>query len=158
MIKVYKMNGKTESHEVFVMGKTTVKVTFTKGDLNPRNRIPAKYSTSSPIVQAVIESDPRFGKTIFLDKVYGDVASGVSPVSSSDAAPTVASKKAKTKAASSEATKSSVKEMPEVVSLADAVTVLTAEGVSAAEFDGTVAGAQKIAKGLGISFPNLKGE
>ena len=37
MIKVYKMNGKTESHEVFNLGKTVIKVTFTKGNLDPKN-------------------------------------------------------------------------------------------------------------------------
>ena len=48
--------------------------------------------------------------------------------------------------------------MPEVQTIADAATVLTAEGALASEFDGTVEGALKIAKGLGISFPNLKEE
>ena len=32
------MNGKTESHEVFNLGKTVIKVTFTKGNLDPKNR------------------------------------------------------------------------------------------------------------------------
>ena len=51
-----------------------------------------------------------------------------------------------------------LREMPEVTTLADAATVLTAEGAPAADFDGTVEGALKIAKGLGLSFPNLKAE
>ena len=155
MIKVYKMSGKTESHEVFVMGRTTFKVTFTKGNLDPKNRVPAKYSTSSPIIQTVIENDPRFNKTIFLDKVYGDVAPAA-PVAS-PAVPVAPAKKGKTKT-TTEQPKLTLKDMPEVTTLADAVTVLTAEGVSAAEFDGTVEGALRIAKGLGFSFPNLKGE
>lgn len=150
MIKVYKMNGKTESHEVFKLGKTVIKVTFTKGNLDPKNRVPAKYATESPVVQYAIEHDPRFGKTIFLDKVYGEV------VPAAPAAPAAPVKgKGKGKAADKG---ESLKEMPEVTTLADAVTVLTAEGASAADFDGTVKGALKIAKGLGLSFPNLKGE
>ena len=146
MIKVYKMNGKTESHEVFNLGKTVIKVTFTKGNLDPKNRVPAKYATESPVVQYAIEHDARFGKTIFLDKIYGEVAPAVAP-----AAP--AKGKGKAKAADKG---ESLKEMPEVTTLADAVTVLTAEGAPAADFDGTVEGALKIAKGLGLAFPNLK--
>lgn len=150
MIKVYKMNGKTESHEVFNLGKTVIKVTFTKGNLDPKNRVPAKYATESPVVQYAIEHDPRFGKTIFLDKVYGEVA----PVS-----PTAPSAPVKGKSKGKVADKgAALREMPEVTTLADAVTVLTAEGAPAADFDGTVDGAIKIAKGLGLSFPNLKGE
>lgn len=144
------MNGKTESHEVFNLGKTVIKVTFTKGNLDPKNRVPAKYATESPVVQYAIEHDPRFGKTIFLDKVYGEVAP------TAPAAPAVPAKgKGKGKAADKGET---LKVMPEVTTLADAVTVLTAEGAPAADFDGTVEGALKIAKGLGLSFPNLKGE
>lgn len=146
MIKVYKMNGKTESHEVFTLGKTLIKVTFSKGNLDPKNRVPAKYSTDSALVQYAIEHSPKYGRTIFLDKVYGGVAPAAAP-----AAPTIQPKKGKGAAKAS-----AMKEMPEVTTLADAVTVLTAEGAPAAEFDGTIEGAQKIAKGLGLSFPNLK--
>lgn len=152
MIKVYKMNGKTESHEVFNLGKTVIKVTFTKGNLDPKNRVPAKYATESPVVQYAIEHDPRFGKTIFLDKVYGEVTPAAAPAASTAVAK---GKGGKGKSADKGDT---LKEMPEVTTLADAVTVLTAEGAPAADFDGTVEGALKIAKGLGLSFPNLKGE
>lgn len=151
MIKVYKMNGKTESHEVFNLGKTVIKVTFTKGNLDPKNRVPAKYATESPVVQYAIEHDPRFGKTIFLDKVYGEIAPAAVP----DAPAAPAKGKGKGKAADKGET---LREMPEVKTLADAATVLTSEGAPAADFDGTVEGALKIAKGLGLSFPNLKAE
>lgn len=149
MIKVYKMNGKTEAHEIFTSasGKTVVKVTFAKGNLDPKNRVPAKYATASPVVQHIIENSPKFGKTIFLDKVYG-VAEAAPET---PAAPAAKGKAAKGKAAN-------LKEMPEVTTLADAATVLTAEGALAADFDGTVEGAQKIAKSLGLAFPNLKSE
>lgn len=147
MIKVYKMNGKTESHEVFNLGKAVIKVTFTKGNLDPKNRVPAKYATESAVVQYAIEHDARYGKTIFLDKVYGEIT----PAPAAPAAP--AKGKGKGKAADKG---EALKEMPEVKTLADAATVLTSEGAPAADFDGTVEGALKIAKGLGLSFPNLK--
>lgn len=146
------MNGKTESHEVFVMGKTKFKVTFTKGNLDPKNRVPAKYSTSSPIVQAVIEGSPRFGKTIFLDKVYGEPDPVVAP-----AAPVATTAPAKGKAKTAKAEKDT-KVMGDVTTLAEAWTVLTAEGAEAADMDNTYEGALKVAKKLGISFPNLKEE
>lgn len=152
MIKVYKMNGKTESHEIFASasGKTKVKVTFVKGNLDPKNRVPAKYATASPVVQHMIEHSPKFGKTIFLDKTFG----------SEESAPTVAAPIQKGKAGKVKTAdpKLNLKEMPEVTTLADAATVLTAEGALAAEIDGTIEGAIKVAKKYGISFPNLKGE
>lgn len=157
MRKVYKINGKTEVHEVFTSpsGKTKYKVAFTKGNLDPKNRVPARFSTDSPIIQAVIENSPKFNRVIFLEKVYGNVAPAPAPVM--NVAPTAAPpKKGKGKAA--EAKGSELKVMEEVKTIADAASVLTAEGVLAAEIDGTVEGAIKVAKKYGISFPNLKGE
>ena len=145
------MNGKTESHEVFNLGKTVIKVTFTKGNLDPKNRVPAKYATESPVVQYAIEHDARFGKTIFLDKVYGEIT----PAPAAPAAAPAKGGKGKGKT-TEEPKGESLKVMPEVTTLADAVTVLTAEGAPAADFDGTIDGALKIAKSLGLSFPNLK--
>lgn len=152
MIKVYKMNGKTEVHEIFTSpsGKTTYKVTFSKGNLDPKNRVPAKYATSSPVIQHVIEHSPKFGKTIFLDRVYGNSDPAPAKVAPAKVAP----KKVAKKEANAEE-KSKLKEMPEVTTLADAATVLVSEGVLAADFDGTVECAQRLAKSLGISFPNL---
>ena len=146
------MNGKTEVHEIFTSpsGKTTYKVTFSKGNLDPKNRVPAKYATSSPVIQHVIEHSPKFGKTIFLDRVYGNSDPAPAKVAPAKVAP----KKVAKKAANAEE-KSKLKEMPEVTTLADAATVLVSEGVLAADFDGTVECAQRIAKSLGISFPNL---
>lgn len=150
MRKVYKINGKTEVHEVFTSpsGKTKYKVAFTKGNLDPKNRVPARFSTDSPIIQAVIENSPKFNRVIFLEKVYGNVASAP--------APAPASKKGKGKTAETKG--SELKVMEDVKTIADAASVLTAEGVLAAEIDGTVEGAIKVAKKYGISFPNLKGE
>lgn len=148
MRKVYKINGKTEVHLVLesASGKTKYKIAFTKGNLDPKLLAPATYSTNDPVIQEVIERDKLFNKVIFLDKVYGEVAPAAAPA---PGAPAKGKGKGKGE---------TLKEMPEVTTLADAVTVLTAEGASAADFDGTVKGAIKIAKGLGLSFPNLKGE
>lgn len=146
------MNGKTESHEVFQMGKTTFKVTFSKGNLDPKNRVPARFATGSKILQVVIESSPKYGKTIFLDKVYGEVAPAETP------APAAAPAPKKGKAKGTETKGSELKVMEDVKTIADAASVLTAEGALAAEFDGSVEGAIKVAKKYGISFPNLKAE
>lgn len=150
MIKVYKINGKTEVHEVFTTpsGKATFKVAFVKGNLDPKNRVPARFSTDNPVIQAVIEGSEKFGRTIFLDKVYGeDIAKPVEEI-----AP-IPVKKAKTAPKTA-----AVKDMPEVKTIADAATVLLAEGAPASDIDGTVEGARKAAKSLGLSFPNLKEE
>lgn len=158
MRKVYKINGKTEVHEVFTSpsGKTKYKVAFTKGNLDPKNRVPARFSTDSPIIQAVIESSPKFNRVIFLEKVYGNVAPAPAPVMNVAPAASPAPKKGKGKAAETKNTE--LKVMEDVKTIADAASVLTAEGVLAAEIDGTVEGANKVAKKYGLSFPNLKGE
>ena len=158
MRKVYKINGKTEVHEVFTSpsGKTKYKVAFTKGNLDPKNRVPARFSTDSPIIQAVIENSPKFNRVIFLEKVYGNVAPAAAPVMNAAPAAVSAPKKGKGKAAETKG--SELKVMEDVKTIADAASVLTAEGVLAAEIDGTVEGAIKVAKKYGISFPNLKGE
>lgn len=160
MRKVYKINGKTEVHEVFTSpsGKTKYKVAFTKGNLDPKNRVPARFSTDSPIIQAVIENSPKFNRVIFLEKVYGNVAPAPAPVMNvaPAAASAPASKKGKGKTAETKG--SEMKVMEDVKTIADAASVLIAEGASAAEIDGSVAGAIKVAKKYGISFPNLTEE
>jgi hypothetical protein len=158
MRKVYKINGKTEVHEVFTSpsGKTKYKVAFTKGNLDPKNRVPARFSTDSPIIQAVIENSPKFNRVIFLEKVYGNVAPAAAPVMNAASAAAPTPKKGKGKVADPKV--SDLKVMEEVKTIADAASVLTAEGVLAAEIDGTVEGAIKVAKKYGISFPNLKEE
>lgn len=161
MRKVYKINGKTEVHEVFTSpsGKTKYKVKFSKGNLDPKNRVPARFSTESPIIQAVIEGSPKFNKSIFLEKAYGGAAPAIAAAPAVSAAP--APKKGRAKGVEAkpvEPKAAEVKVMEEVRTIADAVTVLTSEGAPAAEFDGTIEGVIKLAKSLGLSFPNLKGE
>ena len=156
MRKVYKINGKTEVHLVLESpsGKTKYKIAFTKGNLDPKMLAPATYSTNNPVIQDVIERSNLFGKLIFIEKVYGDATPTPTPVSAPAA--TSAPKKGKGKAAESKP--SEMKVMEDVKTIADAVAVLIAEGASASDIDGSVAGANKLAKSLGISFPNLKGE
>lgn len=156
MRKVYKINGKTEVHLVLESpsGKTKYKIAFTKGNLDPKMLAPATYSTNNPVIQDVIERSNLFGKVIFIEKVYGEAAPAPAPTSAPAVAP--APKKGKAKAGESKAPE--LKVMEEVKTIADAVTVLIAEGASASDIDGSVAGALKVAKGFGISFPNLKGE
>lgn len=156
MRKVYKINGKTEVHMVIESpsGKTKYKIAFTKGNLDPKMLAPATYSTSDPVIQDVIERSKYFGKVIFIDKVFGTVATTASPAPA--VAPTTAPKKGKGKVADPKG--SELKVMEEVKTIADAASVLIAEGASAAEIDGSVAGAIKVAKKYGISFPNLKEE
>ena len=156
MRQVYKINGKTEVHLVLESpsGKTKYKIAFTKGNLDPTMLAPATYSTNNPDIQDVIERSNLFGKVIFIEKVDGDAPPTPTPVSAPAA--TSASKKGKGKA--TESKPSEMKVMEEVKTIADAASVLTAEGVLAAEIDGTVEGAIKVAKKYGISFPNLKEE
>ena len=161
MRKVYKINGKTEVHEVFTSpsGKTKYKVAFVKGNLDPKNRVPARFSTDSPIIQAVIESSPKFNRVIFLEKVFGNVAPAAPVMNVAPAAPAAAPAPKKGKGKAAEAAKGpALKAMEEVKTLAEAAAVLVAEGAPASDFDGTVEGARKAAKSLGISFPNLKEE
>lgn len=156
MRKVYKINGKTEVHLVLESpsGKTKYKIAFTKGNLDPKMLAPATYSTNNPVIQDVIERSNLFGKVIFIEKVYGDATPTPTPVSAPAA--TSAPKKGKGKVADPKG--SELKVMEEVKTIADAASVLIAEGASAAEIDGSVEGAIKVAKKYGISFPNLKEE
>ena len=156
MRKVYKINGKTEVHLVLESpsGKTKYKIAFTKGNLDPKMLTPATYSTNNPVIQDVIERSNLFGKVIFVEKVYGDATPTPTPV----AAPVATSAPKKGKGKAAESKPSEMKVMEEVKTIADAVAVLIAEGASASDIDGSVAGAIKLAKSFDISFPNLKGE
>ena len=133
------------------VGKATVVCTFKDGNLQSREPVPATFTTENPIVQAVIESCELYAsRKIFLMASYGEPDVVLAPAKAEPKK--VAEKvteKPKTK-------KADLKVMEEVKTIADAVTVLAAEGVPASEFDGTAAGAHKVAKSLGLSFPNLK--
>lgn len=155
MRKVYKINGKTEVHLILESpsGKTKYKIAFTKGNLDPKMLAPATYSTNNPVIQDVIERSNLFGKVIFVEKVYGDAAPAV-PLTPAASAPKKGGK-GKTAEAAKAPTQ---KVMEDVRTFAEAAAVLVAEGAPASEIDGTVGGAKKVAKALGISFPNLKGE
>ena len=139
-------------------GKTKIKVAFTKGNLDPKNRVPARFTTDSPIVQAFIENSPKFNKSIFLERVFGEAAPAVPVTPAVPVGPAAAPKKGGRGKAAEAAKAPELKAMEDVKTLAEAAAVLVAEGAPASAFDGTVEGAKKAAKDLGISFPNLKGE
>lgn len=71
MVKVYGMRGMTEAVIYFAGGK--IKATFKGGIADKAYNTPAKLITENPVVQAAIESDPRFGVTIFLQKSVGGI-------------------------------------------------------------------------------------
>lgn len=61
----------TEAVIYFANGK--IKATFKGGIADKAYNTPAKLITENPVVQAAIESDPRFGTTIFLQKSVGGI-------------------------------------------------------------------------------------
>lgn len=169
MRKVYKINGKTEVHEVFTSpsGKTKIKVAFTKGNLDPNNRVPARFTTDSPIVQAFIENSPKFNKTIFLEKVFADKVQvpaaiparpgkGKGPVKNTGPEqpqnPTPPSEQAEVPIEGEAAAEEKV--YPEVTKTGDAVSILMKAGAKIKQVS-DYEGIMKVAKAKGISFPNL---
>ena len=65
--KTYKSNI-NEAVLSFILGKAVIKCAFTGG----RDNVPAKFTTSDPIVQIAIERDARYGRTILLARTVGD--------------------------------------------------------------------------------------
>lgn len=61
----------TEAVVYFASGK--IKATFKGGIADKAYNTPAKLITENPVIQAAIESDPRFGNTIFLQKSVGGI-------------------------------------------------------------------------------------
>lgn len=170
MRKVYKINGKTEAHEVFTSpsGKTKVKIAFTKGNLDPKNTVPARYTTDSPVIQAFIENSPKFNRTIFLERVFAGSApvpaatpvakpgKGKTPVNDTSTAPAPAPApvKEKTDAPAENEKEAEVKVYPEVTKTGEAVSILMKAGAKIKQVS-DYEGIMKFAKAKGISFPNL---
>lgn len=172
MRKVYKINGKTEAHEVFTSpsGKTKVKVAFTKGNLDPKNTVPARYTTDSPVIQAFIENSPKFNRTIFLERVFAGSApvpaatpvakpgKGKTPVKDTSTAPAPAPAPApvteKTDAPAETEKEAEEKVYPEVTKTGEAVSILMKAGAKIKQVS-DYEGIMKFAKTKGISFPNL---
>lgn len=62
--KVYGMNAVDVSTIIMVNGKPQ-RIEFTGGVTEGYGKVMARYKTSDPAIQQAIESDPRFGETIF---------------------------------------------------------------------------------------------
>ena len=132
------------------VGKATVICTFTDGNLQSREPIPATFTTENPIVQAVIESCELYAsKKIFLMASYGEEAPVVETPKAVETPKPTKTKKADSKKG---------RVMEEVKTFGDAVTVLMKEGDIAASDLTDITSVVRKASELGISFPNLKSE
>ncbi len=60
MKKLYEVRGMMEWHPMFAVGRARIQVAFTGGHLGDGCCTPAKYVTSDPVVQRVIESSVHF--------------------------------------------------------------------------------------------------
>ena len=73
MRKVYEYRNKAQAELVVVSpsGKTRYKYKFTGGVMDPKNKIHAKYTTDSVIMQQALERSEYFNKVVFLVASFG---------------------------------------------------------------------------------------
>ena len=146
MTKVYSYPGLTAGIITIPVGRTAIKIEFSKGYFDKKLRKPALYSTSDKVEQQIIENSPLFGKRIFLYRTYGQPEEVVEErkVQTPDDAPSQAP-------AVKETT-----EYPEVTTYEDAIAVLKGiEGVKATQLRSRVS-AKSVAEVHGIIFPNFE--
>ena len=146
MTKVYSYPGLTAGIITIPVGRTAIKIEFSKGYFDKKLRKPALYSTSDKVEQQIIENSPLFGKRIFLYRTYGQPEEVVEErkVQTPADAPSQA-------AAVKETT-----EYPEVTTYEDAIAVLKGiEGVKATQLRSRVS-AKSVAEVHGIIFPNFE--
>ena len=141
MVKVYGMRGMTEAVVYFAGGK--IKATFKGGIADKAYNTPAKLITENPVVQAAIESDPRFGSSIFLQKSVGGIGdkSIVPEETPVESTPVVA-----------DGTPGSY---DNVTTVGQAMNVLKSLGVKASAMR-TKESVLAAAEGINVTFPNLK--
>ena len=72
MGKTYSTNA-IEWKGMFIINGKLTPITFTGGRSGNARRVKARYTTSDKNVQDSIESDPRYGKTVFLEALYEEV-------------------------------------------------------------------------------------
>jgi len=60
MKKIYEVKGMMEWHPIFAVGRARIQVSFTGGHLGDGCCTPAKYASSDPVVQRVIEGSVHF--------------------------------------------------------------------------------------------------
>lgn len=154
MTKVYSYPGLTAGIITIPVGRTAIKIEFSKGYFDKKLRKPALYSTSDKVEQQIIENSPLFGKRIFLYRTYGQPEEVVEErkVQTSVDAPsqTTADAPSQTQVAKE------TTEYPEVTTYEDAIAVLKGiDGVKATQLRSRVS-AKSVAEVHGIIFPNFE--
>lgn len=146
MTKVYSYPGLTAGIITIPVGRTAIKIEFSKGYFDKKLRKPALYSTSDKVEQQIIENSPLFGKRIFLYRTYGQPEE------------VVEERKVQTPADAPSQTQvaKETTEYPEVTTYEDAIAVLKGiDGVKATQLRSRVS-AKSVAEVHGIIFPNFE--
>ena len=154
MTKVYSYPGLTAGIITIPVGRTAIKIEFSKGYFDKKLRKPALYSTSDKVEQQIIENSPLFGKRIFLYRTYGQPEEVVEErkVQTPADAPSQTSANAPSQAPAVKETT----EYPGVTTYEDAIAVLKGiEGVKATQLRSRVS-AKSVAEVHGIIFPNFE--
>lgn len=154
MTKVYSYPGLTAGIITIPVGRTAIKIEFSKGYFDKKLRKPALYSTSDKVEQQIIENSPLFGKRIFLYRTYGQPEEVVEErkVQASADAPSQALADAPSQTPAVKETT----EYPEVTTYEGAIAVLKGiEGVKATQLRSRVS-AKSVAEVHGIIFPNFE--
>ncbi len=154
MTKVYSYPGLTAGIITIPVGRTAIKIEFSKGYFDKKLRKPALYSTSDKVEQQIIENSPLFGKRIFLYRTYGQPEEVVEErkVQTPADAPSQTSADAPSQTQVAKETT----EYPEVTTYEDAIAVLKGiDGVKATQLRSRVS-AKSVAEVHGIIFPNFE--
>ena len=154
MTKVYSYPGLTAGIITIPVGRTAIKIEFSKGYFDKKLRKPALYSTSDKVEQQIIENSPLFGKRIFLYRTYGQPEEVVEErkVQTPADAPSQIPADAPSQAPAVKETT----EYPEVTTYEGAIAVLKGiEGVKATQLRSRVS-AKSVAEVHGIIFPNFE--
>ena len=154
MTKVYSYPGLTAGIITIPVGRTAIKIEFSKGYFDKKLRKPALYSTSDKVEQQIIENSPLFGKRIFLYRTYGQPEEVVEERKVQ--APADAPSQALADASSQTPAVKETTEYPEVTTYEGAIAVLKGiEGVKATQLRSRVS-AKSVAEVHGIIFPNFE--
>lgn len=154
MTKVYSYPGLTAGIITIPVGRTAIKIEFSKGYFDKKLRKPALYSTSDKVEQQIIENSPLFGKRIFLYRTYGQPEEVVEERKVQT--PADAPSQAPVDAPSQTQVVKETTEYPEVTTYEDAIAVLKGiEGVKATQLRSRVS-AKSVAEVHGIIFPNFE--
>lgn len=154
MTKVYSYPGLTAGIITIPVGRTAIKIEFSKGYFDKKLRKPALYSTSDKVEQQIIENSPLFGKRIFLYRTYGQPEEVVEERKVQT--PADAPSQTPANAPSQTPTVKETTEYPEVTTYEDAIAVLKGiDGVKATQLRSRVS-AKSVAEVHGIIFPNFE--